>query len=86
MLSCGILVLLSGKLRRDAFRTVNATAKVKADRIEQFIRERREAAGALARTPAVADRFRRLESAGKTSGVDSAEYAQVEASLHWECR
>ncbi|HEU5450050.1 MAG TPA: response regulator, partial [Acidimicrobiia bacterium] len=49
--------------------------------IEAFTTEHREAAVALARTPAVADRFRRLEVAVQSSGVDSAEYAQVEASL-----
>ncbi|HEV3364181.1 MAG TPA: response regulator [Acidimicrobiia bacterium] len=61
--------------------TVSGTADAKADRIEAFTTEHREAAVALARTPAVADRFRRLEVAVQSSGVDSAEYAQVEASL-----
>jgi signal transduction histidine kinase/DNA-binding response OmpR family regulator len=68
-------------LKSKGFATVNATAGAKADRIEAFTTEHREAAVALARTPAVADRFRRLEIAVQTSGVDSAEYAQVEASL-----
>ena len=68
-------------LRSDAFATVTGTAQSKADRIEAFTTEHREAAVALARTPAVADRFRRLEVAVRASGVDSAEYAQVEASL-----
>ena len=68
-------------LKSKGFATVNATAGAKADRIEAFTTEHREAAVALARTPAVADRFRRLEVAVQASGVDSAEYAQVEASL-----
>jgi signal transduction histidine kinase/DNA-binding response OmpR family regulator len=68
-------------LKSKGFATVNATAGAKADRIEAFTTEHREAAVALARTPAVADRFRRLEVAVRSSGVDSAEYAQVEASL-----
>lgn len=68
-------------LKSKGFATVNATAGAKADRIEAFTSEHREAAIALARTPAVADRFRRLEVAVQSSGVDSAEYAQVEASL-----
>ena len=68
-------------LKSKGFATVNATAGAKADRIEAFTTEHREAAVALARTPAVADRFRRLEIAVQASGVDSAEYAQVEASL-----
>ena len=68
-------------LKSKGFDTVNATATAKAERIEAFTTEHREAAVALARTPAVADRFRRLEVAVQTSGVDSAEYAQVEASL-----
>ena len=68
-------------LKSKGFTTVNATASAKADRIEAFTTEHREAAVALARTPAVADRFRRLEMAVQSSGVDSAEYAQVEASL-----
>ena len=68
-------------LKSKGFATVNATADAKADRIEAFTTEHREAAVALARTPAVADRFRRLEVAVQSSGVDSAEYAQVEASL-----
>ena len=68
-------------LKSKGFATVSATAGAKADRIEAFTTEHREAAVALARTPAVADRFRRLEMAVQSSGVDSAEYAQVEASL-----
>ncbi|HEV8624763.1 MAG TPA: response regulator [Acidimicrobiia bacterium] len=68
-------------LKSKGFATVNGTAGAKADRIEAFTTEHREAAVALARTPAVADRFRRLEGAVRSSGVDSAEYAQVEASL-----
>jgi hypothetical protein len=68
-------------LKSKGFATVSATAGAKADRIEAFTTEHREAAVALARTPAVADRFRRLEVAVQASGVDSAEYAQVEASL-----
>ncbi|MGH9009336.1 MAG: response regulator [Acidimicrobiia bacterium] len=68
-------------LQSKGFATVSATAGAKADRIEAFTTEHREAAVALARTPAVADRFRRLELAVQSSGVDSAEYAQVEASL-----
>jgi len=68
-------------LKTKGFATVNSTAGAKADRIEAFTTEHREAAVALARTPAVADRFRRLEVAVRSSGVDSAEYAQVEASL-----
>jgi signal transduction histidine kinase/DNA-binding response OmpR family regulator len=68
-------------LKSKGFATVKATAGAKADRIEAFTTEHREAAVALARTPAVADRFRRLEVAVQSSGVDSAEYAQVEASL-----
>jgi signal transduction histidine kinase/DNA-binding response OmpR family regulator len=68
-------------LKSKGFATVSATADAKADRIEAFTTEHREAAVALARTPAVADRFRRLEMAVQSSGVDSAEYAQVEASL-----
>ncbi|HKY76931.1 MAG TPA: ATP-binding protein, partial [Acidimicrobiia bacterium] len=68
-------------LKSKGFATVNATATAKADRIEAFTTEHREAAIALARTPAVADRFHRLELAVTSSGVDSAEYAQVEASL-----
>jgi signal transduction histidine kinase/DNA-binding response OmpR family regulator len=68
-------------LRSKGFATVRGTADAKADRIEAFTTEHREAAVALARTPAVADRFRRLEAAVRASGVDSAEYAQVEASL-----
>ena len=68
-------------LKSKGFATVKGTAGAKADRIEAFTTEHREAAVALARTPAVADRFRRLEVAVRSSGVDSAEYAQVEASL-----
>jgi signal transduction histidine kinase/DNA-binding response OmpR family regulator len=68
-------------LRSEGFATVAGTAQAKADRIEAFTTEHREAAVALARTPAVADRFRRLDAAVRASGVDSAEYAQVEASL-----
>ena len=68
-------------LKSKGFATVSATATAKADRIEAYTTEHREAAVALARTPAVADRFRRLEVAVQSSGVDSAEYAQVEASL-----
>jgi signal transduction histidine kinase/DNA-binding response OmpR family regulator len=68
-------------LKSEGFSTVEAAADAKADRIEAFTTEHREAAVALARTPAVADRFRRLEVAVQASGVDSAEYAQVEASL-----
>jgi signal transduction histidine kinase/DNA-binding response OmpR family regulator len=68
-------------LKSKGFATVRGTAGAKADRIEAFTTEHREAAVALARTPAVADRFRRLEVAVRASGVDSAEYAQVEASL-----
>ena len=68
-------------LKSEGFSTVEAAADAKADRIEAFTTEHREAAIALARTPAVADRFRRLEQAVQSSGVDSAEYAQVEASL-----
>jgi signal transduction histidine kinase/DNA-binding response OmpR family regulator len=81
-----VVLLLSSKnresdLRRDGVKVVTATAASKAERIEGFATEHREAAVALARTPAVADRFRRLETAFRTTGVDSAEYAQVEASL-----
>jgi signal transduction histidine kinase/CheY-like chemotaxis protein len=68
-------------LRRKGFSVVASTADAKADRLETFARERQEAAVALARTPAVADRFRRLEAAFRQTGVDSADYAQVEASL-----
>ena len=68
-------------LRRKGFSVVASTAEAKAERLETFARERQEAAVALARTPAVADRFRRLEAAFRASGVDSADYAQVEASL-----
>ena len=71
----------AAKLRRDGFATVTHTAEVKADRIEQYIKERREAAQALARTPAMVDRYQQLEAAGTTTGVDSAAYAQVEAAL-----
>ncbi|MDQ1505177.1 MAG: hypothetical protein QOD57_2904, partial [Actinomycetota bacterium] len=71
----------AAKLRRDGFATVSRTAAAKADRIEQFIKERREAAQALARTPAMVDRYQQLAVAGSTSGVDSAAYAQVEAAL-----
>jgi signal transduction histidine kinase/CheY-like chemotaxis protein len=71
----------AAKLRRDGFATVTRTADVKADRIEQYIKERREAAQALARTPAMVDRYQQLEAAGSTTGVDSAAYAQVEAAL-----
>ena len=81
-----VVSLISSKsresdLRRDGVGVVTATARSKAERIEGFATEHREAAVALARTPAVADRFRRLEAAFRTTGVDSAEYAQVEASL-----
>ncbi len=81
-----VVLLLSSKnresdLRREGFDVVAATAATKAERIESFATEHREAAVALARTPAVADRFRRLEAAFRATGVDSAEYAQVEASL-----
>ncbi|HEY3238660.1 MAG TPA: HAMP domain-containing protein, partial [Acidimicrobiia bacterium] len=81
-----VVLLLSSKnresdLRRDSVDVVAATAESKAERIEGFATEHREAAVALARTPAVADRFRRLETAFRSTGVDSAEYAQVEASL-----
>ena len=81
-----VVSLISSKsresdLRRDGVDVVAATAWSKAERIENFATEHREAAVALARTPAVADRFRRLETAFRTTGVDSAEYAQVEASL-----
>ncbi len=69
------------ELRSKGLATVAATAAAKADRIDDFTTEHREAAAALARTPAVADRFRRLEVAVQSNGVDSAEYAQVEASL-----
>ncbi|HTC82318.1 MAG TPA: histidine kinase dimerization/phospho-acceptor domain-containing protein, partial [Acidimicrobiia bacterium] len=72
---------VAAKLRRDGFATVTRTADVKADRIEQYIKERREAAQALARTPAMVDRYQQLEAAGSTTGVDSAAYAQVEAAL-----
>ncbi len=81
-----VVLLLSSKnresdLRHDGVKVVVATAGSKADRIEAYATEHREAAVALARTPAVAERFRRLEAAFRTTGVDSAEYAQVEASL-----
>ncbi|MGH9002199.1 MAG: hypothetical protein ACRDYV_03640, partial [Acidimicrobiia bacterium] len=81
-----VVLLLSSRnresdLRREGLEVVVATAESKADRIETFTTEHREAAVALARTPAVADRFRRLEAAFRTTGVDSADYAQVEASL-----
>jgi signal transduction histidine kinase/CheY-like chemotaxis protein len=81
-----VVLLLSSKnresdLRKDGVKVVAATAGSKAERIESFATEHREAAVALARTPAVAERFRRLEAAFRTTGVDSAEYAQVEASL-----
>ncbi len=81
-----VVVLLSSRnresdLRRDGVKVVARTAESKAGRIEGFATEHREAAVALARTPAVADRFRRLEAAFRATGVDSAEYAQVEASL-----
>jgi signal transduction histidine kinase/DNA-binding response OmpR family regulator len=81
-----VVLLVSSKsresdLRRDGVDVVAATARSKAERIEGFATEHREAAVALARTPAVADRFRRLEAAFRSTGVDSAEYAQVEASL-----
>jgi signal transduction histidine kinase/DNA-binding response OmpR family regulator len=68
-------------LRSEGFATVGRAATAKAERIEAFTTEHREAAVALARTPAVADRFLRLEAAVQASGVDSADYAQVEASL-----
>ncbi len=68
-------------LRAEGLAVVTGTARDKAERIETFTTERREAAVALARTPAVADRFRRLEAAVQASGVDSADYAQVESSL-----
>jgi signal transduction histidine kinase/CheY-like chemotaxis protein len=68
-------------LRRKGFSVVASTADAKAERLETFARERQEAAVALARTPAVADRFRRLEAAFRQTGVDSSDYAQVEASL-----
>ncbi len=68
-------------LRAGGYDVVTLTARAKAERIESFITERREAAIALARTPAVADRFRRLQTAVRSKGVDSAQYAQVEASL-----
>ncbi|MDQ1514848.1 MAG: hypothetical protein QOE80_678, partial [Actinomycetota bacterium] len=71
----------AAKLRRDGFATVASTAAAKADRIEQFIKERREAAQALARTPAMVDRYQQLAAAGSATGVDSAGYAQVEAAL-----
>jgi len=81
-----VVLLLSSKnresdLRRDGFDVVTAAADAKTKRIETYITEHREAAVALARTPAVADRFRRLETAFRQSGVDSADYAQVEATL-----
>ncbi|MGH9036715.1 MAG: GAF domain-containing protein, partial [Acidimicrobiia bacterium] len=81
-----VVLLLSSKnresdLRREGLDVVETTAGSKAQRIENFATEHREAAVALARTPAVADRFRRLETAFRATGVDSAEYAQVEASL-----
>ncbi|HEV7863811.1 MAG TPA: hypothetical protein VGR20_13960, partial [Acidimicrobiia bacterium] len=71
----------AAKLRRDGFATVTRTADSKAARIDQFIKERREGAQALARTPAMVDRYQQLEAAGSTTGVDSAAYAQVEAAL-----
>jgi signal transduction histidine kinase/DNA-binding response OmpR family regulator len=81
-----VVLLVSSKnresdLRGDGVKVVVATAESKADRIETYTTEHREAAVALARTPAVAERFRRLEAAFRSTGVDSAEYAQVEASL-----
>ena len=81
-----VLLLLSTRSRQsdllsEGFDVVKATATAKAERIENFAIEHREAAVALARTPAVLDRFRRLETAFAASGVDSADYAQVEASL-----
>jgi signal transduction histidine kinase/DNA-binding response OmpR family regulator len=71
----------AAKLRRDGMATVTRTADGKATRIEQYIKERREAAQALARTPAMIDRYRQLEAAGSAAGVDSVVYAQVEAAL-----
>lgn len=81
-----VVLLLSSRnresdLRREGLDVVETTAGAKAERIESFATDHREAAVALARTPAVADRFRRLETAFRAAGVDSAEYAQVEASL-----
>jgi signal transduction histidine kinase len=84
LLPLGVVTLLSYRdagrsLRRDAFSRLRSIADSKAQRLETFAAERRQAAGALAGIPTMPDRFGRLRLAFSQFGVDSAPFAHVEA-------
>ncbi|MGH9154642.1 MAG: hypothetical protein ACRD1K_02035, partial [Acidimicrobiales bacterium] len=86
LLPLGVAVVVTSrmdtsKLAREGRRLVAAAAEAKAADIERLVVARRDAALALARTPAAADGYRRLVGALASGGVDSTAYAVEEASL-----